>query len=233
MPLAALGVFILWIGWFGFNPGSTTAGIKDIAWIFVNTNMAAAAGVLGALATIWTITKKPDLSMTLNGALAGLVGITAGCNNVTPASSVAIGFIAGVLVVFSVLFIDRLRIDDPVGAVSVHGVCGAWGTLAAAIFNAEGFTIHQFGVQLLGVATCFVWTFSLAFILFKIIQATMGLRVSAEEEFEGLDVGEHGLSAYPDFALISEHGTLLPPAGTAKGEYRTAHLEYRTAEANK
>ena len=111
MPLAALGVFILWIGWFGFNPGSTTAGIKDIAWIFVNTNMAAAAGVLGALATIWTITKKPDLSMTLNGALAGLVGITAGCNNVTPASSVAIGFIAGILVVFSVLFIDRLRID--------------------------------------------------------------------------------------------------------------------------
>jgi len=233
MPLAALGVFILWIGWFGFNPGSTTAGIKDIAWIFVNTNMAGAAGTLGALATIWIITKKPDLSMTLNGALAGLVGITAGCNNVTPASSVAIGFIAGILVVFSVLFIDRLRIDDPVGAVSVHGVCGAWGTLAAAIFNAEGFTIHQFGVQLLGVATAFVWTFSLAFILFKIIQATMGLRVSAEEEFEGLDVGEHGLSAYPDFALISEHGTLLPPAGTAKGEYRTANLEYRTAEANK
>lgn len=213
MPLAALGVFILWIGWFGFNPGSTTAGIKDIAWIFVNTNMAAAAGTVGALITIWTIAKKPDLSMTLNGALAGLVGITAPCNNVTPTSAVIIGFIAGILVVLSVLLIDRLKIDDPVGAISVHGVCGVWGTLAAAIFNVEGFSLHQFGVQALGAGVCFVWTFSLAFTLFKVIQATMGLRVSAEEELQGLDVGEHGLSAYPDFALISEHGTSMIPSG--------------------
>lgn len=206
LPLAALGVFILWLGWFGFNPGSTTAGNKDIAMIFVNTNLAAAAGVVSALITIWTIAKKPDLAMALNGGLAGLVAITAPCNNVTPASAVVIGLFAGVLVVASVLIIDRIGVDDPVGAVSVHAVNGVWGTLAAAIFNIEGFTLHQLGVQALGCATAFIWTFSTAYILFRIIKATMGLRVTAEEEIEGLDIGEHGEEAYPDFTTVSDHG---------------------------
>ncbi len=206
LPLAALGVFILWLGWFGFNPGSTTAGNKDIAMIFVNTNLAAAAGVISALMAIWTIAKKPDLAMALNGGLAGLVAITAPCNNVTPANAVVIGLFAGVLVVCSVLIIDRIGVDDPVGAVSVHAVNGVWGTLAAAIFNIEGFTLHQLGVQALGCATAFVWTFSTAYVLFRIIKATMGLRVTAEEEIEGLDIGEHGEEAYPDFTTVSDHG---------------------------
>ncbi len=202
IPLASLGVFILWFGWFGFNSGSTTAAITDIAKIAVNTNLAAAAGTVGALITAWIMFKKPDASMTLNGSLAGLVAITAGCNNVMPASAVILGFIAGVLVVLSVVFIDRvLKVDDPVGAVSVHGVCGAWGTLAAGLFNAEGATLKIVGVQALGIVSAFVWTFTIAFILFKIIEKTMGLRVSAEEEIEGLDIEEHGNVAYPDFQI--------------------------------
>ena len=199
MPLAALGVFILWLGWFGFNPGSTTTADKSIAMIFVNTNLAAAAGACTALITSWIKFGKPEVGMTLNGALAGLVAITAGCANVSPASSVIIGAIAGVLVVLSVLFVDKLKIDDPVGAVSVHGVNGAWGTLAAGIFNIGGTTASIIGVQLIGIAACFVYTFGIAFIMFKIIAATIGLRVSAEEETEGLDVIEHGGNAYPDF----------------------------------
>jgi len=202
IPLASLGVFILWFGWFGFNPGSTTAAITDIAKIAVNTNLAAAAGTVGALMTAWIMFRKPDASMTLNGSLAGLVAITAGCNNVMPDSAVILGFIAGVLVVLSVVFIDRvLKVDDPVGAVSVHGVCGAWGTLAAGLFNAEGITLKMIGVQALGIVSAFVWTFSIAFVLFRIIEKTMGLRVSPEEEIEGLDVEEHGNVAYPDFQI--------------------------------
>ncbi len=207
LPLAAIGVFILWLGWFGFNPGSTTAGNKDIAMIFVNTNLAAAAGCVSALITIWTIAKKPDLSMALNGALAGLVAITAPCNNVAPGSAVIIGAIGGILVVWSVLLIDRIGIDDPVGAVSVHAVNGVWGTLAAAIFEIKGFSIHQLGVQALGCAATFIWTFSTVYILFRVLKATVGLRVTPEEEIEGLDVGEHGESAYPDFTTVSGHGT--------------------------
>jgi len=203
LTLAALGVFILWFGWFGFNPGSTTAGIADIARIAVNTNLSAAAGAVLAMFTSWFIFKKPEVGMTLNGALAGLVGITAPCANVSPASSVLIGAIAGVLVVFSVLFFDRIRVDDPVGAVSVHGVCGAWGTLAAAIFNETGFTAKQLGVQVTGIVACFVWTFVTAFILFKVISLVVGLRVTKEEEIEGLDYSEHGGSAYPDFQVRS------------------------------
>jgi Amt family ammonium transporter len=218
LPLAALGVFILWIGWFGFNPGSTTAGIKDIAWIFANTNLAAAAGVVGALVTIWSIAKKPDLTMTLNGALAGLVGITAPCNNVSPASAVMIGLVAGVLVVLSVLFVDRMGVDDPVGAISVHGVCGVWGTLAAAIFNIEGFTLGQLGVQALGAAAAFLWTFPTAYLTFRILHATVGLRVSPEEEMDGLDLGEHGESAYPDFALVAGVPAGAVPKGPAGGK---------------
>ena len=143
--------------------------------------------------------------MTLNGTLAGLVAITAGCNNVLPTGAVILGFIAGVLVVISVMFFDRvLKVDDPVGAVSVHGVCGAWGTLAAALFNAEGVTLKMLGVQALGVVVCFFWAFPAAYILFKMINATIGLRVSPEEELEGLDVGEHGIEAYPNFHIHPE-----------------------------
>ena len=200
IPLATLGVFILWFGWFGFNPGSTTVANTDIALIAVNTNLAAAAGTVGALIIAWVLFKKPEASMTLNGTLAGLVAITAGCANVSPLSSVIIGFIAGVLVVLSVLFIERtLKIDDPVGAVSVHGVCGAFGTLAAGIFDAKGATLQGVGVQALGVAAAFIWSFTLCFILFKVIHATVGLRVTREEEIEGLDIEEHGNMAYPDF----------------------------------
>ncbi len=203
IPLAALGVFILWLGWFGFNPGSTTAGITDIAMIFVNTNLAAAAGAVLAMLTSWVIFKKPEIGMSLNGALAGLVGITAGCANVTPGSSVIIGAIAGVLVVLSVLFFDRIRVDDPVGAISVHGVCGAWGTLAAGLFNIEGVTAKIIGVQLTGIAAAFIWAFGAAFILFKLIDMTVGLRVSKEEEIEGVDITEHGGHAYNDFQTMN------------------------------
>jgi Amt family ammonium transporter len=201
LPLAALGVFILWLGWFGFNPGSTTAANKDIAMIFVNTNLAAAAGAVLAMFTSWLKFGKPEVGMSLNGALAGLVAITSPCATVTPLSAVFIGSVAGVLVVLSVLFFDRIRVDDPVGAISVHGVNGAWGTLAAGIFNMGGTSFKIIGVQLLGIAVCFVWTFGIAFILFKVIQKTVGLRVSPQEEADGLDYSEHGGTAYPDFEV--------------------------------
>ena len=213
MTLAALGVFILWLGWFGFNPGSTTTADKSIAMIFVNTNLAAAAGCIMAMFTSWIKFGKPEVGMSLNGALAGLVGITAGCANVSPGSSIIIGAVAGVLVVLSVVFFDRIRVDDPVGAVSVHGVCGAWGTLAAGLFNMGGTSMAIIGVQLLGMAACFVWTFTLAFTMFKLIDKIVGLRVSPEEELEGLDLTEHGGVAYPDFGVASTHGGIAPLGG--------------------
>lgn len=202
---AALGVFILWLGWFGFNPGSTTTADTSIAMIFVNTNLAAAAGCVAAMFVSWIKFGKPEVGMSLNGALAGLVGITAGCANVTPGSSIIIGLVAGILVVFSVMFFDKIKVDDPVGAVSVHGVCGAWGTLAAGLFNIGGTTGKIIGVQLIGITADFIWVFGTAFILFKIIDMTIGLRVSAEEEIEGLDVTEHGGIAYPDFEVSSAY----------------------------
>ena len=203
LTLAALGTFILWFGWFGFNPGSTTAATKDTALIAVNTNLAAAAGSIAAMFTAWIIFKKPEATMTFNGALAGLVAITAPCANVSPLSAVILGLIAGVLVVLSVIFFDKVaKVDDPVGAISVHAICGAWGTLAAGIFDINGFSWSVVGVQALGVLTCFVWAFGTAFILFKIIDKTIGLRVSKEEELDGLDVGEHGLEAYPEFEKV-------------------------------
>jgi len=201
IPIAALGIFILWLGWFGFNPGSTTAANKDIAMIFVNTNLAAATAAVFAMFTSWIKFGKPDAGMSLNGALAGLVAITAGCANVTPLSSIIIGAFAGIIVVFSVILFDRIRVDDPVGAISVHGVNGAWGTLAAGIFNIGGTSLKIIGVQLLGIGACFIWTFLVAYILFKIIDKTIGLRVSPEEEAKGLDHSEHGGNAYPDFAV--------------------------------
>jgi Amt family ammonium transporter len=195
----------LWFGWFGFNPGSTTVGDTSIALIAVNTNLAAAAGAVFAMLTAWCVYGKPDAGISLNGALAGLVAITAGCANLTPFWSVVTGAIAGVIVLFSIIFLDKIKVDDPVGAVSVHGVCGAWGTLAAGLFNAEKmFDMKIVGVQLLGIFACFIWVFVTAFIMFKIISATVGLRASEEEEREGLDLSEHGAVAYPDFS-VSTH----------------------------
>jgi Amt family ammonium transporter len=191
---ATLGVFILWFGWFGFNPGSTTAANKSIALIAVNTNLAAAAGAFAAMLAAWLYLKKPDATMMLNGVLAGLVAITAGCNNVSPTGAVVLGAIAGVIVVFSVLFLDRIRVDDPVGAISVHGVCGAWGTLAAGLFDTTGSA--SVVTQLIGIAAAFLWTFPVMWVFFKLISATVGLRVSAEEEIQGLDALEHGNEAY-------------------------------------
>jgi Amt family ammonium transporter len=205
LVLAALGTFILWFGWFGFNAGSTTAANTDTALIAVNTNLAAAAGAVGAMITAWLVLGTPEGSMSFNGVLAGLVSITAGCANVTPGSAIIIGLIAGVLVVFSVLFIERtLKIDDPVGAISVHGLCGAFGTLAAGIFDIKGFNLSVVGVQLLGIVSAFLWVFPTTFILFKVIDKTVGLRVSPQEELEGLDIGEHGGEAYPDFEKVSK-----------------------------
>ncbi len=199
IPLAGLGVFLLWFGWYGFNPGSTTTGDSSIAIIAVTTTLAAAAGAITAMLATWIKYGKSDIGMTLNGALAGLVGITAGCANVTPVSSVIIGGIAGVLVLYSVLFFDKIKVDDPVGAVSVHGVCGAWGTLAAGLFDTAGFSMKVVGVQLIGIGACFAWAFITGLILFKLIDMIMGMRVTKEEEMAGLDFCEHGATAYPDF----------------------------------
>ncbi len=208
MALAALGVFILWLGWFGFNPGSTTFGDGMIGYIAVTTNLSAAGGAVAAMFTSWAIFKKADMSMTFNGALAGLVSITAPCDVVSPIGALIIGLIGGALVVFSVTFIDRvLKVDDPVGAVSVHGVCGAWGTLAVGLFALEeglfyGGGISQIGIQLVGVLVAFVWAFGAGLILFSILKATVGLRVSEDEELKGLDIGEHGMEAYTGFQIF-------------------------------
>jgi len=209
IPLAALGVFILWFGWFGFNPGSTTTGEGLIGYIAVTTNLSAAAGAIFAMCTAWVIMKKPDASMALNGALAGLVSITAPCDGVSPMAAIAIGAVGGVLVVLSVLFIDHvLKVDDPVGAVSVHGVCGVWGTLSVGLFNMEtgllyGGGLKQLGVQVLGAGSAFVWAFGLGLALFFAIEKTIGLRVTSEEELKGLDIGEHGMEAYSGFQIFT------------------------------
>ncbi|MEZ5357037.1 MAG: ammonium transporter [Bryobacteraceae bacterium] len=212
LTLAALGVFILFFGWFGFNAGSTTAANGTIARIAVNTLLSACAGAFSALMFSWMKFKAPDIAMSLNGALAGLVAVTAPCATVTPAGAIIIGLIAGVLVVVSVLFFDKIKIDDPVGAVSVHGVCGAFGTISSALFHENLFTgaeydmMGQLVTQLIGVGTAFLWTFPTAFLLFQIIKRTIGLRVSEEEEISGLDLSEHAGNAYPDFAPSSGGG---------------------------
>jgi Amt family ammonium transporter len=215
LPLATLGVLILWFGWFGFNAGSTVSGTDlSIAFIAVNTNLAAAAGAIGAMFLSWIRSKKPDISMSLNGALAGLVGITAGCADVSPGSAILIGLIAGVIVELSVELIDKvLHVDDPVGAVSVHGVCGAWGTLAVGLFAQPeygglaglffGGGLKQLGVQALGVVSVFGWTVAASLVLFGLLKVTIGLRVSPEEELRGLDIGEHGSEAYTGFQIFT------------------------------
>ena len=203
LPLAALGVFILWFGWFGFNAGSTTAGSPAIALIAANTFLSAGAGAVAAMTVTWVRGGVPNVPMTLNGVLAGLVGITAGCDAVLPVGALAIGLVAGVLVVYATVALER-HIDDPVGAVAVHGVCGAWGTLAVAIFASSGFSLSQLGVQAIGVGAAFLWTFPLCYGIFSVLKATMGLRIDEEVETGGLDLHEHGMSAYPEFLAYAE-----------------------------
>lgn len=223
IPLAGLGVFILWLGWFGFNPGSTTAvGGGHFAYIAVTTNMAAAAGAIAALTTSWFLFRKPDPTFVMNGALAGLVAITAGCDVLPVPYAVLTGILAGVTVVFSALFLDRIRIDDPVGAVSVHGVCGALGTLAVGLFSNDGGLFQGGGagllaVQALGVAVAFGWAFGLAILLFYGIKFSVGLRVSPEQELAGMDITEHGMLAYPEVFVV-ESG----PAASGAGLYAAA-----------
>ncbi|MBC2606516.1 ammonium transporter [Pelagicoccus albus] len=192
MPLAAVGVFLLWFGWFGFNGGSVlSAHPEQIGLVVTNTALAGAAGCLACMVATQIILKKPDVSMALNGVLAGLVGITAGADSMMPASAIVVGAISGVLVVFAILFFEKIKIDDPVGATSVHGVCGTWGTLAVGFFG-EAPVLWQ----LIGCLSYALFAFVFSFVVFYLIKLVMGVRVSAEEEDVGLDISEHGQEAY-------------------------------------
>jgi Amt family ammonium transporter len=210
ISLATLGVFILWLGWFGFNPGSQLAAAGPnadaIALVAANTNIAAAAGALGAMIAAWFIIKKPDLGQTLNGALAGLVAITAPCAWVTPAASIVIGAVGGVLVVYGALLLEKFKVDDPVSAVPVHLINGAWGTLAVGLFAVDNglFTTGQAGqllAQVVGIVAVAAWCLVTGAVMFAVIKAVTGLRVSREEELKGLDYHEHGAEAYPGDVL--------------------------------
>jgi Amt family ammonium transporter len=230
IALATIGVFVLWFGWFGFNPGSTMAADAGaIGRIAVATNTAAAAAAISASITAWMLLGKPDLTMILNGALAGLVAITAACAFVSIPSSLVIGLVAGVLVVVSVLFFDKIKIDDPVGATSVHLVCGIFGTICVGLFAQAEFTPNTTGnglffgggagllmAQLAGVVGVGVFVLPVSLLVWKIIDATLGVRVSPEEEIEGLDVNEHGNIAYPDFVTVTSRSSTII-AGTTPG----------------
>ena len=235
MAYTTLGVIILWFGWFGFNPGSTLSvdfgGVGFFAYVALNTNLAAAAGVLGAVLTSWIVVKKPDLSMMLNGAVAALVAITAACAFVAPWAALLIGVVAGVIVVLGSLAVERARIDDPIGALAAHGMAGVWGTLALGfltvpqlseslatgspgLFYGGGF--HQLGVQALGLATVGIFTFGASFLVLFVMKVTVGIRAEPETETAGLDVSEHGMWGYPEFYIpvpggygTESHGHLL------------------------
>ena len=200
MPIATLGTFILWLGWFGFNGGSqlVISNIEDanaVAAVFVNTNMSAAGGTIFGLITARLLFGKADLTMALNGALAGLVAITAEPLTPSPLLATMIGAIGGVIVVFAIVTMDKLRVDDPVGAISVHGVVGMWGLMAVPITNSDA----SFAAQAIGLGTILGWVFVTSFIVWLILKLIMGIRVSEEEEYEGVDIGECGLEAYPEF----------------------------------
>ncbi len=214
LSLATIGLFVLWFGWFGFNGGSTMSmsNPKDVAHIFMTTNIAAVAGVLTSTIASWVIVGKPDLGMTINGCLAGLVAVTAGCAYVSVSSSLIIGAIAGAMVVFAVLIFDKLRIDDPVGATSVHLANGVFGTICVGLFAQEGVTslseangiffgggFSLLGIQLLGILVVSAFIFPASILVWILIKKTVGLRVSLDEEIAGLDIGEHGNRAYPEF----------------------------------
>ena len=199
MPLATIGVFLLFLGWFGFNGGSVlSANPAGIGLVFTTTALAASAGAVASIIVSWLFLKKPDLSMALNGILAGLVGITAGADAMGPGAAIIVGAIAGVIVVFSIIFFDKIKIDDPVGAISVHGVCGIWGTLAVGIFGGAVFM-----TQLIGTLAVSIAAFAFSLIVFGILKVLIGVRVSPEEEAKGLDLSEHGQEAYPDFTSSS------------------------------
>ena len=213
MVLAGLGMFLLWLGWFGFNPGSqlafgTLADATAVADIFVNTNLAASAGGVTAMFLSWILFKKPDFSMTINGVLAGLVSITAGCNVIIGGWAVLTGVIGGVIVVFSVLAFDRIRVDDPVGAISVHGVCGIWGTLAVGIFGGA-----NLGTQLIGTLSYSAAALVAGYVVFMILKFTVGLRVTPEEEVAGLDIVEHGIEGYTSEDSVRNPVVLNATAG--------------------
>ena len=219
MSLAVIGLFVLWLGWFGFNPGSTMSfqNPSDVVHILMTTNTAAIAAVVTSTATSWLLLKKPDLGMTVNGCLAGLVGITGSCAYVSVESSLLIGALSGILVVFAVQFFDRVHIDDPVGATAVHLCCGVFGTICVGLFSQAGMTslstvdglffgggFGPLGVQLLGVVVIGAFSFLSSGLVWLVLKKTIGIRVSPEEEIQGLDIGEHGNVAYPDFALAAE-----------------------------
>jgi Amt family ammonium transporter len=203
LPLVTIGVFLLWFGWFGFNGGSVLSADPGlVSLVFVTTSLSASGGAIGAMFAAWGFLKKPDLTMVLNGILAGLVGITAGADLMSPSSSIIIGLLAGIIVVFSVVFFDKIKIDDPVGALSVHLVCGIFGTLAVGIWGDKA-SWSQLWYQFIGIVSvaAFVITFTVA--LWAVLKKIMGLRVSEEEEYEGLDFGEHAMEAYPEFEKVS------------------------------
>jgi Amt family ammonium transporter len=208
MPLATIGVMLLWLGWFGFNGGSVlSAAPGATSRVLVTTNLAAAAGVIGAMMASWLIQKKPDLSMILNGSLAGLVGVTASADVVSPMSAIIIGAVSGVLVVLAVIGFDRLKIDDPVGALSVHLVCGVWGTIAAGIFGSAELGGLSYALtlksQLIGIVAVGAFSLVSSTVIFLAIRKFMGLRVEENEEMRGLDIGEHGMEAYGGFQIFS------------------------------
>jgi len=205
LPMATLGTFILWMGWFGFNGGSVLklgdmASANAVAMVFLNTNAAAAGGVIAALIVAKLMFGKADLTMILNGALAGLVAITAGPDTPTPLMATMIGAVGGALVVLSIVTLDKLKLDDPVGAISVHGVVGLWGLFAVPLTNPDA----TFMAQLIGAATIFTWVFVTSFVVWLVIKMVMGIRVSEEEEYEGVDLSECGMEAYPEFTSNSK-----------------------------
>jgi Amt family ammonium transporter len=201
LTLGALGVFILWFGWYGFNAGSTLSAVgQDIATPAVTTTLAAAAGSLGAMLVAWIVTGKPDVGYTINGVLAGLVGITAGTASIGFGLAIVTGLVAGAIMVVSVMVLERLGIDDPVGAISVHGTAGLWGVIAVALFSSDASLLPQ----LVGATAILVWAFGMSYAVFKAIDGTIGMRVSREEELAGLDRSEHGSDAYPEFVFQHE-----------------------------
>lgn len=204
MSIATLGGLILWIGWFGFNPGSELEANLNVPYIALTTNLAAASGAIAATLTVWLRFGLPDLSMIINGVLAGLVAITASCDGVSYLGAVIIGAVAGILVVFSVTIFDRLKIDDPVGAISVHLVNGIWGTLAVGIFHQELASPTQFFTQILGILVVALYTILLSVIIWLGLKYLIGIRVDLEEEIEGLDIGEHGMEAYSGFVQVED-----------------------------
>lgn len=231
MSLAVIGLFVLWLGWFGFNPGSTMSfqNPSDVVYILMTTNTAAIAAVLTSTATAWIFLGKPDLGMTINGCLAGLVGITGSCAYVSIEISLLIGAVAGILVVFAVLFFDRIKIDDPVGATSVHLGCGVFGTLCVGLFAKEGVTslstknglfygggFELLGVQIIGIVAVGAFVFAASALVWLVIKKTIGIRVTREEEIAGLDIGEHGNVAYPDFAPVATESELPSNIETIK-----------------